>query len=79
MDHVRVGVTGVAEATYRATGVEDALIGTDCNAVDLAGAAAHVADGRDVGSDIHADREYRAALAVTMVRRALERARARTG
>jgi carbon-monoxide dehydrogenase medium subunit len=79
MDHVRVAITGVADAPYRATAVEDALVGTDCNVANLAGAANHATEGRTVSSDIHADAEYRASLAVTLVRRALERARARTG
>ena len=79
MDHVRVAVTGVGEAPYRATAVEEALSGTACNAADVTSAASHATDGQTVNSDIHADAEYRAALAETLVRRAIEKARARTG
>jgi carbon-monoxide dehydrogenase medium subunit len=79
MDHVRVAVTGVGEVPYRATAVEDALTGTACTTADMAAAASHATDGQTVSSDIHADAEYRAALAETLVRRALEKARARTG
>lgn len=79
IDHVRVAITGVGEVPYRATAVEDALAGTAPSAADLAAAAAHATDGQSVASDIHADSEYRAALAATLVRRALEQAKARTG
>lgn len=79
INHVRVAITGVGEAPYRAHAVEEALSGSDCNAADVASAAAHAADGQTVASDIHADGEYRTALAATMVGRALQRARARTG
>lgn len=78
-DHVRVAITGVGEAPYRATAVESALSGTDCTAAHLDQAAAHATDGQTVNADIHADAEYRAAVAQVLVRRALERARARTG
>lgn len=45
----------------------------------LHSAAQHATEGQAVASDIHADAEYRAALAVTLTRRAIERARARAG
>lgn len=77
IDHVRVAVTGVGEIAYRATAVEAALIGTDCNPGAIAAAAAHATDGQTVNSDIHADREYRTAVAAVITRRALEAARAR--
>ncbi len=79
IDHVRVGITGVGDVPYRATAVEEALVGSDCNQAGIASAAPRATDGQTVASDIHADAEYRAALAVTMTRRALERAKARTG
>ncbi len=69
--HVRVAVSGVGEMPYRATAVEDALLG----GADAAAAAAHATDGEVVASDIHADAEYRAAVAAVQVRRAIERAR----
>ncbi len=77
MDHIRVGITGVGAAPYRAKAVEQALEGTDCTKADLSAASAHATDGQDVNSDIHADTEYRTALTATLVRRALEQARAR--
>jgi aerobic carbon-monoxide dehydrogenase medium subunit len=79
VDHVRVAVTGAAEAPYRATAVEEALSGTKCSDADLRSAATHATDGQTMASDIHADAEYRTALAQTYVRRALERALKRAG
>jgi carbon-monoxide dehydrogenase medium subunit len=79
LDHIRVGITGVGQAPYRAKAVEQALEGTECNAADLAAAAGHATEGQEVNSDIHADAEYRTALTATLVRRALEQARARAG
>ncbi len=74
---VRVGVTGVSEVAYRASAVERALVGQPVGSADFAGAASHATDGVTVGSDIHADAEYRAAMAVVYTRRALEVARSR--
>ncbi len=79
LNHLRVAITGIGDHPYRATAVEAALEGTDCNAADVAGAASKACEGQAVMSDIHADAEYRTALASVYVRRALERARARAG
>ena len=79
VEHVRVAVTGAAEAPYRATAVEDALTGTPCNDADLHAAAAHATDGQTLASDIHAGAEFRASLAQTYVRRALTKALQRAG
>jgi carbon-monoxide dehydrogenase medium subunit len=68
----RVGITGVADAPYRATAVEDALAAGGVAAVG--DAAAHAADGREVSGDIHADVAYRTAMAAVITRRALEAA-----
>lgn len=68
-----VGVTGVGEHPYRASAVEQAVLAGE----SLAQAALHAADGATVGSDIHADREYRAHVATVEVLRALEAAIAR--
>jgi aerobic carbon-monoxide dehydrogenase medium subunit len=69
----RVGVTGVGEMPYRATAVEDAIL----DGASPAEAARLVNAGQRIGSDIHADREYRTALTEVMARRALEAALAR--
>lgn len=76
-DDVRVAVTGVGEHPYRATGVEKALVGTSIDGPAIAAAVGAVCDGVEVMGDIHADREYRAAMAAVMAQRALEGARAR--
>jgi aerobic carbon-monoxide dehydrogenase medium subunit len=78
LEFVRVGITGVGDVAYRAKAVEDLLINTMCDQSDIRGAAAHAADGQMVGSDIHADRTYRTAMAAVYTRRALEAALHRT-
>ena len=70
--HAAIGVTGVHEHAYRADDVESALVGSDGSAAAIAAAAAHVTDDVEVNSDIHADAEYRAAMAVVYTRRAIE-------
>jgi carbon-monoxide dehydrogenase medium subunit len=74
-----VALTGVSDVAYRASAVEAALTGASLSDVDLGAAAAHATDGRTVGSDIHADSEYRTAMAAVFTRRALEAAIARLG
>jgi carbon-monoxide dehydrogenase medium subunit len=69
-----IGVTGVGEQPYRATAVETA-IAAGAQPID---AVATITEGQRVGSDIHAGRDYRTAMATVMARRALEAARART-
>jgi aerobic carbon-monoxide dehydrogenase medium subunit len=77
ISHARVAITGVGDVAYRAKAVESMLLGTDGSPSALADAAAHATDGQAVNSDIHADAEYRAAMAVVFTRRALEAALAR--
>jgi len=72
-----VALTGVGEMPYRATAVEAALAGSDGSTDAIAAASAHATDGVDVASDIHADREYRTAMAAVHTRRAIEAALAR--
>ena len=79
ISHARIGVTGVHEHAYRAEDVEAALIGSDGSASAIAAAAAKVLEGVDVLSDIHADAEYRSAMAVAYTRRAVETALSRAG
>jgi aerobic carbon-monoxide dehydrogenase medium subunit len=72
ISHAGIGVTGVHEHPYRAEDVEAALVGTDGSEAAIVAAAAHVTDGVDINSDIHADAAYRAAMAVVYTRRAIE-------
>jgi carbon-monoxide dehydrogenase medium subunit len=73
----KVALTGVGDTPYRAKAVEAALAGTDGSTASIAVAAAHATDGVEVSSDIHADREYRTAMAAVYTRRAIEAALAR--
>lgn len=66
-----VALTGVGEAPYRAKAVEAALIGNEGTAEAIAAAAAHATDGVTVNGDIHADSEYRAAMAAVYTKRAI--------
>jgi carbon-monoxide dehydrogenase medium subunit len=75
----RIGITGVGDVAYRAKAVEGALVGSDGGASDLEAAAAHATEGVNVVGDIHADREYRTAMAAVYTRRAIEAALARVG
>jgi carbon-monoxide dehydrogenase medium subunit len=72
--HARVALTGVGETPYRATAVEDALLGSDGSPGAVAAAAGHATDGQTVNSDIHADRDYRSQMATVYTRRAIEAA-----
>ena len=74
---VRVGVTGVGPAAYRAQGVELAVVGREPSEAVLAAASAAAADGVDANSDLHASADYRLHLARVLTRRALARARDR--
>lgn len=72
VSHARVALTGVGERPYRAKAVEAALVGSGGSPAEVASAAAHATDGQTVANDIHADREYRAHMAVVYTRRAIE-------
>jgi aerobic carbon-monoxide dehydrogenase medium subunit len=74
-----VALTGVGEAPYRARAVEAALLGIEGTAESIAAAAAHATDGVTVNGDIHADSEYRAAMAVTYTKRTISAALGRLG
>jgi carbon-monoxide dehydrogenase medium subunit len=72
--HARVALTGVSDSAYRATAVEEGLLGMDGSAATIAAAAAEATVNRTVNHDIHADREYRKAMAEVYTRRAIEAA-----
>jgi aerobic carbon-monoxide dehydrogenase medium subunit len=72
ISHAAIGVTGVHEHAYRAEDVESALVGSDGSPAAIEAAAAHVNDEVEINSDIHADAEYRAAMAVVYTKRAIE-------
>lgn len=74
-----IGITGVGDVAYRASGAESALVGSDGSAAAIAAAAAHATDGQTVAGDIHADAAYRGQMAAVYVRRAIEGALAALG
>ena len=74
-----IALTGVGDAPYRARAVEAALVGNEGTPESIADAAAHATDGVTVSGDIHADTEYRTAMAVTYTRRAIVAALGRLG
>jgi carbon-monoxide dehydrogenase medium subunit len=78
LESVRIGITGVGDVAYRASAVEQVLVGTACDSADIKGAAGHATDGQMVSQDIHADRAYRTAMAEVYTRRAVEAALHRT-
>jgi carbon-monoxide dehydrogenase medium subunit len=69
-----VALTGVGEAPHRAKAVEAALIGNEGTPEAIAAAAAHATDGITVNGDIHADSDYRTAMAAVYTRRAISAA-----
>jgi len=75
---VRIGVTGLAGKSYRATDAEKALEGKSGSATEIQNAAALVSQGVDANSDLHASADYRKHLAVVYAARALTAAVART-
>jgi aerobic carbon-monoxide dehydrogenase medium subunit len=79
VEYAGIGITGVSEHPYRASEVEAALVGTTASADVVASAAANAVAGRPVNSDIHANGEYRAAMAAVYARRAIAAALARLG
>jgi aerobic carbon-monoxide dehydrogenase medium subunit len=78
-DHLRIAVTGVGERPYRAAAAEAALAGRSGDDAAIEAAVALITEGVSVSADIHADAEYRAAMARVMATRAIELARARLG
>lgn len=67
----RIGVTGLANCSYRAAAAEKALQGTAGSEADIDRAAALVAEGVDANGDLHASAEYRRHVAAVYARRAL--------
>jgi len=72
-----VALTGVSDIAYRARAVEAALSGSDGSPAAVSAAGEHATDGVMVNEDIHADRDYRAHMAVIYTRRAVATALSR--
>jgi aerobic carbon-monoxide dehydrogenase medium subunit len=73
----RVGVTGLAPRSFRATKVEALLEGTAGSAADIKRAVAAVSDGVEANTDLYASSDYRAHLARVYAARALTAALAK--
>ena len=71
-----IGITGVASKTYRASAVEQAIIGSKLDEQTVKSAAAHAADGVDVNGDLYASEAYRRHLVQVYTRRAIQAAAA---
>lgn len=77
--HAHVAITGVNGIPYRASGVEEKLLGIAPTREAIAAAAAHAADGIDPLEDIHGSTEYRLDMACVVARRALLKSVERIG
>jgi carbon-monoxide dehydrogenase medium subunit len=66
-----IGVTGLANKSFRAAAAEKALVGTAGSAADIQKAAGLVAENVDANSDLHASADYRKHLAKVYAARAL--------
>ena len=73
----RIGVTGIANCSYRATAAEAALEGKAGSDADIQAAAALVATGVDANSDLHASADYRRHLTTVHAARAIAAALSR--
>lgn len=70
----QIALTGVGSIAYRATSVEEGLLGKALEAATIATAAEGAATGVEVNDDIFASAEYRAHLARVFTRRAIQHA-----
>ena len=78
IEDASVGVTGLGPKAFRAEAVEKMLRGKKASDELLAEASRYVSQGIEPLSDLHASADYRREMAAVYVRRALERALART-
>ena len=74
----RIGVTGLANKSFRATAAEKALEGKSGTDAEIQAAAALVPQGADANSDLYASADYRRHLATVYAARAIRAALART-
>lgn len=71
VDFVRIGINGAADIAYRATSVEQSLLGEIPTAETIRRATALAANEGEIGSDLFASEEYRRHLASVYTQRAL--------
>jgi aerobic carbon-monoxide dehydrogenase medium subunit len=72
-----VGLTNMGSTPLRASGVEQALTGSEASDQAIAVAAEHSPEGTDPVTDTNASTEYRTELSKVLVRRAIQQALAR--
>ncbi|HWV34424.1 MAG TPA: xanthine dehydrogenase family protein subunit M [Thermomicrobiales bacterium] len=69
---LRLGMTGVGESAYRASAVEEALIGKHPTDTAIRDAAQHAVDGIEPLDDLHAPAAYRTKVACNLAYRAIK-------
>lgn len=74
-EEISIGVTGVTDRAYRASGVERALQGKRLEPKAIEEAASNVVQGVEVLGNIHGSAEYRSQVARVYVARAIAAAR----
>lgn len=72
VDYIRVGITGAGDKVFRATSVEEALLGQIPSESVIDSASGLAADDGDMGSDLFASEEYREQLCKVYTARALK-------
>lgn len=78
IETLRLGMTGVGETAYRATAVEDALIGKNPTDEEIREATKHAVNGVTLLDDLHAPARYRHKVACNLTYRAITEALKRT-
>jgi carbon-monoxide dehydrogenase medium subunit len=71
---VKIGLTGLSDRAFRATGAEEALAGATLDAETVNAATRGITDGIDVYGDIHASEPYRRRVAEGLAARAVLKA-----
>src|SRR5687767_8240656 len=69
-----IGITGVSAKAYRASAVEDNLIGAKLDLQTITSAASRATEGVDINGDLFASDDYRRHLAQVYTRRAISAA-----
>lgn len=73
INNIRIGVTGLADAAYRAEATESALTGNTLTAASIESAVENIGSGVSIMSDHYASEKYRLHLAKVMATRALSK------
>ncbi|MBI4456455.1 MAG: xanthine dehydrogenase family protein subunit M [Acidobacteria bacterium] len=69
--HIAVGISGVGPKAFRASKVEESLLGKTLTEKNITNASHHVTASVDVQNDIHASAEYRSAMADLFAKNAI--------